>query len=1279
MDFELPKTFAQGRFQIDEVLGAGSMGIVYKAMDREQNLEVALKTLLHIDSDNLYYFKNEFRSLHDLAHPNLCSLMELIQDGNIWFLTMELIDGLDFIEYVSNSVPSIEAENRGVIVEKALDQESSQKEPISSEKISPKPFDEKRLRRCLSGLCQGLIALHSAGKVHRDVKPSNVRVTEEGRAVLLDFGVVADKKIPERSDIQDIAGTILYMAPEQIDAYSIGPESDWYAVGVMLYQALTGVVPFNGCPSEILIAKQLTDPIKPRHINPVVPEDLENLCLSLLSRDPRSRPSVSEIIEAVELSERDTYSPSTSAYTQTNKEDLFIGRKEELELLRQSYQRTVSDRVFETVVIEGVSGVGKSTLVDHFVHEILSINPLAIILKGRCYERESAPYKAFDGLIESLVRYISLIPPEDALALELDPYKNDLLTLLFPTLKRSDLFAIIPAKKIVIEDPRELQNKAFDSLKEVLNRLSLKQPLVIIIDDMQWVDADSLMLLKHLANSCEDIPLFLIYASRFVKDAEGSGVDWNSITSQSNVFISLNALDATDSEQLAHELLNLANISTQVSPKAIATEAAGHPLYIAELVQHISFGAKEWKSLRLDEVILNRVQKMPPLNRLLLENICVAGTPIQREHLQRLTNLSSEDFFKGISFLRALKLVRSRGPRKNHLIEPYHDRVREAVVAHASATGHSMHINLKIGRFFLQIYSEDELEENMFSVVRHLDAGRDLIKDETQKLRLAELYYLAGKKARESAAYESSLTFFRKSIELFPVESWGRSYDTMFALYSAAAEAAYIAGDFSLAMEWVNEAKGKAKSNIDRAKIYETYILSLVADGNSDEAIDEALGMFKQLGVTFPPRPGKMRVLANILSTKILLSGTTKEQLLALPKLKNRSVATICRLINRISDIVYLNRPNLRVIMIAKTVELSLKYGIDHNSVSAFVIWGFLNCGVLKNYAEGYKYGRISFDLSNQLENSSNRAIVLFLYATFVQHHKEHIGATLPCLSQSHETADKTGDLPYLAWSGTVYCYHLFLSGEPLPHLIPHFVRYTKEMHNKKQDLQYNMICMFHQVVLNFMGQCSHPVNLEGEVYRETEMVSQHIEKNHRNSLSGYHFCKLMLCVYFDAPPEAHRAALDLDRVADAATATFRSALAPFYDSLACLKYHHIAEPTLSKKLLNRVRANQQKYKKLATYSPANHLHKYQIIEAERAALAGKTKAAEELYGEAIAGALEHKFIHDAALACELAANYYAKMRESARSQEYAKEALSHYEKWGALAKSRDIKKRFGV
>ncbi len=233
------------------------MGAVYEALDREQNARVALKTLLKLTPEAIARFKREFRALQDVRHPNLVSLGELFDLNGNWFFTMELIEGTDFFSWVRPGC------------------EEPPPDRLASGVFPPRAsLDEERLRTALVQLARGLGALHAAGKVHRDIKPSNIRVTPAGRVALLDFGLIAEAQPGDRSSFESVVGTAVYMAPEQAHGSQARPAADWYAVGVVLFEALTGRLPFDGAPLQVLFDKQRQEPPPPSHFA-AVSDDLE--------------------------------------------------------------------------------------------------------------------------------------------------------------------------------------------------------------------------------------------------------------------------------------------------------------------------------------------------------------------------------------------------------------------------------------------------------------------------------------------------------------------------------------------------------------------------------------------------------------------------------------------------------------------------------------------------------------------------------------------------------------------------------------------------------------------------------------------------------------------------------------------------------------------------------------------------------------------------------------------------------------------------------------------
>ena len=413
----LPDWKGNERYEVVRRVGEGGMGVVYEALDRERGQIVALKSLLSFTPAALFRFKQEFRTLADVHHPNLVRLYELVARGDNVFFTMELVTGTDLLSYVQKAETPSEAPQASRILSAAhtqLDQLTAPIRLAASDagaapglpaKESPADFD--RLRRSLRQLVAGVHALHGAGKLHRDIKPSNVLVAEDGRVVILDFGVATDlthRVDANQSEADEIVGTVRYMAPEQAMSEALTPASDWYSVGVVLYEALVGRAPFTGSALDVIAMKNAHDPTPPAQCVEGVPPELDALCRALLDRDPEMRPTGPEILQRLATAQSLRPVHSSSPGAEPGHVTELVGRERQLASLHEALEQALSGSAV-TVRIAGASGMGKSAVAEHFL-EGLAPRHEALVLRGRAYERESVPYKAVDSAIDALSRHL---------------------------------------------------------------------------------------------------------------------------------------------------------------------------------------------------------------------------------------------------------------------------------------------------------------------------------------------------------------------------------------------------------------------------------------------------------------------------------------------------------------------------------------------------------------------------------------------------------------------------------------------------------------------------------------------------------------------------------------------------------------------------------------------------------------------------------------------------------------------------------------------------------
>ncbi|MDQ5846512.1 MAG: protein kinase [Acidobacteriota bacterium] len=767
------------RFRIRRRLGSGGMGVVYEAHDMETDKLVALKTLTHAEASHISRFKNEFRSLADVAHPNLVSLYELMADGQYWFFTMELVQGINFLEHVRpgytakqtqfSKTPTLRKTSQPPHTDMLADYEAETREldsmrlatfseaasldvPLDTS-LSRSTLDLSRLRAAVRQLAEGLHGLHETGKLHRDIKPSNVLVTEEGRVVILDFGLVAEVRDQELHDSVTLAGTPDYMSPEQGAQLPLSRASDWYSVGVMLYQALAARLPFSGKFFEVMMNKQNFDPPAPAELTRDVPPDLNDLCVRLLKRNPDERPPGREILRLL----GDQTGPLQQLVISSTKPALaqttpFIGRERQLRELRDALD-VVKRGQTVTVYLHGGSGMGKTALARHFLDELRANQTEIVILEGRCFERESVPYKALDGVVDSLTKYLLSLPGRKAEALM--PREVPALARLFPVMLQVDSVFNAPQREHEIPDQFTLRRKAFTALRELLGRISDRQPLVLYIDDLQWSDADSTTLLEDLLRPPDSPPLLLLSSFRtedqetkpFLKSLlEKTGTD-------SCREVLVGALSRNESYEVVNDLLGESAALIEPFIEAMLREARGNPFLLEQLARYASSSHKtSTTGITLAMMLNARLRLLPVGARQFVETLAVAGRPINPEVVYQAAQLSGDES-PMVSSLRAAQFLRTGGA--GHTLELYHDRIRETLATQLEPTK-----VIQIHRRLAQALEARGVDDPEALFEHYFGAG--------ERVRAASHAAVAAKKAASALAFDRAAGFYRRALELAP-------------------------------------------------------------------------------------------------------------------------------------------------------------------------------------------------------------------------------------------------------------------------------------------------------------------------------------------------------------------------------------------------------------------------------------------------------------------------------------------------------------------------------
>lgn len=560
--------------------------------------------------------KQEFRALADVAHPNLLALYDLFVDDESCFFTMEIVDGVDVVSFIRREAArSWPARPDATETDTFGDAPSVRRRPEAR-------FDEARLRDALAQLSAGIAELHAHGLCHRDLKPSNVLVRPDGRVLILDYGLVTEREATGDT----FEGTAAYAAPEQAHG-DFGPPADGYALGVIAFEAITGTLPFDGTPLQMLVDKRQREAPRLDAVVDGVPSDLIELVATLLARDPARR--------------------RLGAFA---REAPLVGREKELAILETAFAAGGG----RTVVIDGPSGIGKTSLVRAFLARARARG--AVVLEGRCNPRETVPYNAFDGVIDALAHELRArtIAVDDAA-----------ITRLFPVLGGA------PSSFSAAIDADAIRRRAFAELRGLLGRLG---PLVIFVDDFQWADRDSQVLLNEIVK----VPALFLLTQR----GDAHPLPWAAER------IELAALSAEASRELLARTLGGEPARRDSQIQALLSIADGHPLFLQELAR-VS-GAEPPRDL--EHALRTRIAALGADERAILELAAVAAAPLPAHLLARAAERgivrradgtptlspseSIAEAMRNVDSLRIARLLRvaDRG------VEPFHDRVREAVL-----------------------------------------------------------------------------------------------------------------------------------------------------------------------------------------------------------------------------------------------------------------------------------------------------------------------------------------------------------------------------------------------------------------------------------------------------------------------------------------------------------------------------------------------------------------------------------------------------------------------
>ena len=617
-----------------------------------------------------------------------------------------------------------------------------------------------------------------------------------------------------------------------------------------------------------------------------------------------------------------------------------------------------------------------------------------------------------------------------------------------------------------------------------------------------------------------------------------------------------------------------------------------------------------------------------------------------------------------------------------------HDRVQQATYS-LIPDSQKKQTHLKIGYLLLRKEKDthtpstapriSEIAENIFDIVNQLNIGVEFISEGEERNQLANFNRIAGKKAKNSAAYEAALKYFNTGRELLRDSAWENHYSLIMELHLEALELSYINTEFELAFQLSDVILFRAKYLLEKIKVYELRVVFYFNQNQSKNSVDTALEALKLLGVYLPEKPTKLNIFLGLVGTKLALANKRIENLAELPPMTDANKIAAIRILTKMTPAAFVVAPNIFPPIVFKMMTLSLKYGNAPLSSFGYANYGTMLCGVLGDMDSGYRYGQMAQALLERFHTNLHDAQILLIFNGFIRHWSEHVKKSLIGLIDGIQSGIETGDVNNACYCASFYSNYIFLSGEPLDIVESKQNQYIQMLVNYQNGFMIYQALVGAQVVLNLQGKTTNPCLLIGERFNETTMLPALIESKNNLVIFVVYLAKSWLNYMFKDYVKSAENARTASSYSEAVMSMMYVPLHNFYYSLALLALYPNVSKTEQKKHLKKVGALQKKMKHWAVNSPGNYQHKYDLVEAEKARVLGQSEQAAMYYDRAVKGASENEYIHEAALANELAAEFYRAGDRPKVAETYLIEAYYGYLHWGATAKVKHLESEYPI
>jgi PAS domain S-box-containing protein len=1171
------------------------------------------------------------------------------------------------------------------------------------------PMELRSFLRLAIAVAAALSQVHRRDLVHKDIKPANILVDRTtGEVKLTGFGIAS--RLPRERQApappESIAGTLAYMAPEQTGRMnrSIDARSDLYALGVTLYQMLTGSLPFTAVdPMEWVHCHIARKPVPPSERLETVPAPVSGLILKLLAKNAEERYQTAAGVECdlrrcLAQSEPRGSIDDFPLGQQDTPDRLLIpeklyGRAREVETLLVAFDRVVASGRPELVLVSGYSGIGKSAVVNE-LHKAL-VPPRGLFASGKFdqYKRD-IPYATLVQAFQRLVR--PLLSKSDA---ELSSWRDAFVE---PLGANGRLMVdLVPELKLIVGEPPpvpELPPQQAQARFQLVFRRFIgvfarqEHPLALFLDDLQWLDVATLDLLEDLLTQPDLKHLMLIGAYR---DNEVDGahplkrkLDAIRQTGARVQEIRLAPLARDDLRQVIVDALRCESERAAPLAQLVHDKTGGNPFFALQFISALAeqgllrfdHDAARWRwevdrlhakgyTDNVVDLMVGKLTRLPTETQAALQQFACLGNIAEITMLSIVLGKSNENVHSDLWDAVRLELV-------EHLEGSYkfiHDRVQEAAYSlipeRLRAEAH-----LRVGRLLAAHTPAERREEAIFDIVNQLNRGAALITSPDEREQLAEFNLLAGQRAKASAAYASALTYLIAGAALLAEDSWECQHELTFALELNRAECEFLTGALAEAEERSTVLSTRAAHTVEKATVACLRAELFTTLDRSDRSVEVALDYLRNVGVAWSAHPTQDEVRREYELMWQQIGSRPIEALLDLPRMADPVWHATMDVLTAVVSPALFTDQNLYCVVIGRMANLSLEHGNSDASSYAYAILGTVLGGQFGDYKAAFRFGQLGFNLAAKHGLDRFKARVYLIFGHHVIPWTKPIRTSRSMMRLAIDAAQEAGDLTYGAYGRAHLVTHLLASGDPLEEV----------QREAEAGLDFARQARFGLLVDRISGQLQLIRTLRGltpifgpfdDTGFDEERFEQHLEADPSLALAAcwYWIRKLQARVLAGDPAAAIAAAAQADGLLWTSPAFFERAEYHFYAALARAALYDAAPDAERTRHVEALVAHHRQLMIWAANCPENFENRAALVGAEISRIEGRALDAMDLYEQAIRSARANGFVHNEALAYELAARFYAARGFEEFAHIYRRNARNGYVAWGADGKVRQL------